>query len=179
MDISRVRLILLDRDGVINAKIDGGYVNSLSDFRVNPEIFAFLKCFSDLEIRVAIVTNQQGLGLGITSFTNFFEIQGYFFDECLKRGLPAPHLFYCPHLDGECECRKPKSAMISAALETFRLDANQALLIGDSVTDISAANLENILSIHLINGEDEVCNCTANVHLSKIDEITNFFNLDN
>jgi D-glycero-D-manno-heptose 1,7-bisphosphate phosphatase len=169
-----LKLVLLDRDGVINKKVPGGYVNSIEDFEINLEIFDFLKFLEARTIRTAIVTNQQGLGKGVTKFPNFHLIQGFFAQECIQRNLTPPQLFYCPHLEGTCECRKPKSNMLLAAMKTFDVTPDKCLMIGDSVSDVSAGKSILIKTVHF--GETNYCFkiCQADAHFADFIQIAEF-----
>jgi D-glycero-D-manno-heptose 1,7-bisphosphate phosphatase len=174
-----LKLILLDRDGVINEKIDEGYVNSLENFILKPGIFEFLKLIEGYGIRTAIVTNQQGLGKLTTSYTEFFRIHGFFADECARQSITPPTLFYCPHIAGTCLCRKPETGMLLAALEYSQVFPQEVLLIGDSETDVSAAKSIGIQSIHLSsNSLHTKCNCGAEFHLSTIDSCAKLLTIE-
>jgi D-glycero-D-manno-heptose 1,7-bisphosphate phosphatase len=169
-------LVLLDRDGVINRKVIGGYVNSIEDFEINFEIFDFLKFLDARRIRTAIVTNQQGLGKGITSFLNFHLIHGLFAQECIQRKITPPQLFYCPHLEGTCECRKPKSNMLLAAMKMFNASSVECLMIGDSDSDICAAKNISLKAVHFVEDDCDVKNCQADGHFSEFNRIIQFIN---
>jgi D-glycero-D-manno-heptose 1,7-bisphosphate phosphatase len=166
-----LKLILLDRDGVINQKIAGGYVNSLETFTLMPGIFEFLKLIEGYKIRTAIVTNQQGLGKHVTSYTNFYHIQGFFADECVKQNITPPALFYCPHIADTCQCRKPDTGLLRAATSTFDVSEKECLLVGDSESDIESANRMGIPSIHF--GSSITCHplCTAQHHVNDFETL--------
>jgi D-glycero-D-manno-heptose 1,7-bisphosphate phosphatase len=159
-----LKLVLFDRDGVINSRVNDGYINSLEDFVINLEVFDFLKFLDASKSRTAIVTNQQGLGKGDTSFPDFYLIQGAFAQACIQRNITPPQLFYCPHLEGTCECRKPKTGMLRAAMATFDVQPEECLLIGDSKSDIECAQNLGVASIHF--GFNVMCEptCKAQLH---------------
>lgn len=167
-----LKLVLLDRDGVINRQIKGGYVNALEDFVVNLGVYDLLKFLDSVKIRTAIVTNQQGLGKGETNFLDFFLIQGTFAQECVRRGIMPPQLFYCPHIEGTCECRKPKLGLLLAAMSTFGVSPDECLLIGDSVSDTASAIQLQMPSLHFIAGNACDSTCPALSHPRDFIEMT-------
>lgn len=166
------KLVLLDRDGVVNRKMDEGYVNSLEDFIVNLEIFDFLRFLDAQSIKTAIITNQQGLAKGVTNFLNFHLIQGTFAQECIQRNAVPPQLFYCPHLEGTCECRKPKTGLLRGAMSTFNVHPEECILIGDSDSDIECAQKLGILSIHFRPGTTCNFNCNAALHANNFENLS-------
>ena len=66
-----------------------------------------------------------------------------------KLGGKIEKIYYCSHLSSvNCDCRKPKSGMLLKAKEDFpEIDFEKSILIGDSDTDIIAAENVNIKSI--------------------------------
>ena len=67
-----------------------------------------------------------------------------------KNSCKITKIYYCPHHPNEnCKCRKPKTGMIEQAVEDFKIDLSNALLIGDSDSDIQAANKMKIKSIKI------------------------------
>ena len=170
------KLILLDRDGVINRKIDKGYVNSKDQFELNDGILEFLDYLETQKMRTAIITNQQGLSKGVTNYSIFFEIQGAFAQICVDRKITPPQLFYCPHLENSCFCRKPLGGMLKAAMATFNAASIETLLVGDMPLDIKAAQTLGVRSVHLTLGQEDSlkCGCEATLHANSFDEISYF-----
>lgn len=160
------KLVLLDRDGVINRKIDKGYVNSVNQFELNDGILEFLDYLETHKIKTAIITNQQGLSKGETSYSSFFEIQGTFAQICFERKITPPQLFYCPHLENSCFCRKPQSGMLKAAMATFNAESIDTLLVGDMPSDIKAAQILGVRTVHLTLGQENSYNCDCNATLN-------------
>lgn len=173
--VKNKKLILMDRDGVLNKRQDNGYISSLDTFELLPGTIEFLRLIDAETTKVVIVTNQQGIAKGLMSFSDFFSIQGWFFDFCKGAGIEPPHLFYCPHLEGTCKCRKPKTGMLQAALRTFEIAADDALLLGDSKTDIEAADSLGIDSIHIDSQDPGRCSCNAICHVADLIEVIDLF----
>src|SRR5487761_1760049 len=64
-DVQQVKFILLDRDGVINRRIPGGYVTRAEEFVFLPGVLGALKRLTDMGVKVIVVSNQAGVGKGL------------------------------------------------------------------------------------------------------------------
>jgi histidinol-phosphate phosphatase family protein len=142
--------LFLDRDGVINYKIDG-YVQFFSEFKFIKDVPESIARLSDYFERIIIVTNQQGVGKKIMTEDQLFILHDKMISEINKIGGEIEKIYYCLHLESEnCSCRKPKSGMLLKAKEDFPdIDFAKSILIGDSDTDIIAAKNVNIKSIQV------------------------------
>ncbi len=131
-------LILLDRDGTLIENVS--FLKDPSRVRVLPGVPEGLKELQDHGFVLAIVTNQQGMGLGYFSYDEFVAVNSAMFRELSKAGVRISRVFYCPHsfADG-CECRKPGTKLVIDALSYFGAEADRCFLIGDSKDDVIAA----------------------------------------
>lgn len=174
------RALFLDRDGVIN--VDKHYVYKSTDFEFCEGIFELCQFFLEKKFQIFVITNQSGIARGYYSEEDFAKLSSFMLEKFLEKNIIITKIYHCPHLEN-CECRKPKPGMILKALEEFRLDATQSLLIGDNITDIEAG---------FKAGLKELCLVGANSHLAgkiysekneeilykkfaNLDEITSYF----
>ena len=128
--------MFLDRDGVINQKpAPHDYVRTWSDFHFLPNITDWIRLFNALGYLVIVISNQRGVARGIMSATGVEEIHRKMIAELARRGAIIDDIFYCPHQDGECNCRKPLPGLVVQAQEKWDLDFSKSLLIGDSDAD--------------------------------------------
>jgi len=128
--------VFLDRDGVINQKpAPHDYVRTWSDFHFLPNITDWIRLFNALGYLVIVISNQRGVARGIMSATGVEEIHRKMIAELARRGAIIDDIFYCPHQDGECNCRKPLPGLVVQAQEKWDLDFSKSLLIGDSDAD--------------------------------------------
>ena len=67
MDTSDFDTLFLDRDGVINKKLDGKYVRNWEEFTFIPNVLSSISKLSRLFNRIILITNQQGIGKGLMS----------------------------------------------------------------------------------------------------------------
>lgn len=131
--------IFLDRDGVINERVIGGYVTSWREFRFLPSSLDALRDLSFLNLPVVVITNQQGIGKGLMSESDLAEIHERMVDAVSAHGGRIDAIYHCPHLrESDCECRKPKPGMLRRASLDLGIDLPQSWLVGDSWSDIAA-----------------------------------------
>ena len=145
--------LFLDRDGVINVKLDGQYVKNPDDFEFMIGAKAAISKLSKIFNRILIVTNQQGIEKGIMSDNDLCVLHEYMLFELKKNGGVVDKIYYCPHLAAEnCNCRKPNSGMIQQAIIDFpEIKIENSYLIGDSDTDILAGNKMGLVTVKVDN----------------------------
>lgn len=144
-----IELLLLDRDGVINERIIDGYVTDETQLTFIDSTFNFLSQNKSLIKNIGVVTNQQGIGKELFSTCDLIKIHEKVSQQFLNFGLVAPAYFVCPHLSETCECRKPKPLLLLDAMDYFNVTKESTLMIGDSISDVLAANAAGVNVIHL------------------------------
>ena len=134
--------LFLDRDGVINKKLEGRYVTNFDEFVFIKNSDIAIRKLHKIFRRILIVTNQQGIGKGIMTEDdlNLLHLQ-------MQRKLNPDFdlidkIYFCPCLEGDsCNCRKPKTGMLEEAKLDFpEIIIKNSFLIGDSESDIEAGN---------------------------------------
>jgi histidinol-phosphate phosphatase family protein len=145
--------LFLDRDGVINVKLDGRYVKNTDEFEFMIGAETAISKLSKIFNRILIVTNQQGIAKGIMSDKDLGVLHNYMLFELKKNGGVIDKIYYCPHLAGEnCSCRKPNPGMIQQAIIDFpEIKVEDSYLIGDSDTDILAGNKTGLITVKVDN----------------------------
>lgn len=137
--------LFLDRDGVIN--VDHGYVHSPEQTEWVPDIFSFCAAARDAGYLLVVVTNQAGIGRGYYDDAQFRAYSEWMHENFHQRGVPLTAIYYCPchphALEGvyrrKCDCRKPAPGMLLRAAADMGIDLESSMLVGDSVSDIQAA----------------------------------------
>jgi histidinol-phosphate phosphatase family protein len=134
------RFVLLDRDGVINQRIPGGYVTSWAQFKFLPGVLEALRALANANISVLIVSNQACVGKGLLTSEKLYEITQRLLMEVESNGGKIHGVYYCPHRpDDACNCRKPKPGLLTKAQSEHGFHFEETPLIGDSETDLIAA----------------------------------------
>jgi len=140
IDFSRVKFVFLDRDGVINQNApDGGYVTSWEDIRILPGVERAIALLNHASRKVIVVTNQRGIALGRLSEPDLLSLHEDLQRHLESLGAHLDAIYFCPHDDGECNCRKPAPGLFEFAFRDFpeTLPGN-SVMIGDSNSDILA-----------------------------------------
>ena len=135
------KIILIDRDGVINKKASRGeYISKWEDFIWIKETRIAMKLMANEGFKFIIISNQAGIARGIISFTELEKIHNNMKNELQNDDIEILDIYICPHhWNEECFCRKPKPGMLLQASKDhlFRLD--KTLYIGDDPRDVEAA----------------------------------------
>ena len=101
--------VLLDRDGVINRRIIGGYVTCWEEFIFLPRALEGLRLLTEKNYQVAVVSNQAGVGKGLMTAADLQEITHKFIQDVEAHGGRICSVYYCTHrVEDNCSCRKPK-----------------------------------------------------------------------
>lgn len=142
--------IFLDRDGVINRRILGGYVTHWRQFTFVRGIKTALARLSRMGIPLIVVSNQAGVGKGLVTRRALRDITERFVAALAKAGARIDAVYYCPHTPADnCPCRKPRPGLLRQAARDFRLDLKRSVLIGDSASDLDAARAVHCPAIFL------------------------------
>ena len=132
--------LFLDRDGVINKKLEQRYVTNFDEFVFIKNSDIAIRKLHKIFKRILIVTNQQGIGKGIMTEDdlNLLHLQ-------MQRKLSVDFdlidkIYFCPCLEVDnCNCRKPKTGMLeNAKLDFPDMKIEDSFLVGDSDSDIIA-----------------------------------------
>jgi D-glycero-D-manno-heptose 1,7-bisphosphate phosphatase len=145
--------LFLDRDGVINKKLEARYVRNFSEFRFMQGALQAISKLSSVFQRVIIITNQQGISKGIMSVSELNELHIKMLERVEESGGRIDKIYYCPHLkETNCMCRKPKPGMIERAIIDYpNIIIKKSYLIGDSESDIEAGKAMNLKTFKVNN----------------------------
>jgi D-glycero-D-manno-heptose 1,7-bisphosphate phosphatase len=130
------KVVFLDRDGTIN--VDHGYVYRVSDWEFVEKAPEALKKLQDAGFKLAVVTNQSGIGRGYYALDDMHALHEHMRSELQKEGVTIDALAFCPHdPDLDCECRKPAPGMARQIEEQLgEIDYAASWTIGDKDKDI-------------------------------------------
>lgn len=144
--------LFLDRDGVINRKLDKDYVKSLNEFEFIPGALDSIVSLSNFFGRLIIVTNQQGIGKGVMTEEDLNQIHSFLLEKVRKMGGNIDAIYHAPQLEEEgSPMRKPGIGMSLQAKKDFpEIDFTKSIIIGDSKKDLEFGKRANMISV-LIN----------------------------
>ncbi|WP_287918425.1 HAD-IIIA family hydrolase, partial [Tibeticola sp.] len=112
MSATRSRLVILDRDGVINADSDA-YIKSAEEWQPLPGSLDAIARLKAAGWRVAVATNQSGLARGLFDRAALDAMHQKFADLLAERGAAVDLIVWCPHgPDAGCDCRKPRPGLL-------------------------------------------------------------------
>ncbi len=148
-------LIILDRDGVINEDSDA-YIKSLVEWiPISGSIEAIAK-LSKAGYIVTVATNQSGIGRGLFDLD---ELENMHNKLCLlveEAGGTIDGIFYCPHVpEDACNCRKPKSGLLSSIELELGVNVKNAYMVGDSLRDLEAGFNKGCVPILVKTGKGQ------------------------
>jgi len=134
-----MKLVILDRDGVINYDSDQ-FIKSPAEWRPIPGSPEAIALLNQAGFRVVLATNQSGIGRGLLDMATLNEIHDKMFKALGQAGARIDAFFYCPHqADAQCDCRKPKPGMLEEIGRRFHTSLTAVPCVGDSLRDLQAA----------------------------------------
>ncbi|NLO70046.1 MAG: HAD family hydrolase [Porphyromonadaceae bacterium] len=151
------KALFLDRDGVINHQIVGGYVTRLEEFEFHANVLAALEILADSFDYIFIVTNQQGIGKGVFSQKDLDEIHQFMLNNITENGGRIDKIYVCPDLaKNNSTCRKPNIGMGIQALRDFPgIEVSHSVMVGDTESDMEFGRRLGLKTIFLTNGNQD------------------------
>lgn len=144
-DSLRKPAAFLDRDGTLNH--DNGYTHKIEEFRWMGNAKAAIRTLNDAGYLVFVVTNQAGIARGYYDCAAVDALHSWMQDDLASMGAHIDDFRYCPHhpqgtvpeLAIACDCRKPKSGMLTSLIDQWMPDTSRSFMLGDSDKDAEAA----------------------------------------
>jgi D-glycero-D-manno-heptose 1,7-bisphosphate phosphatase len=163
-------LIILDRDGCINEKIQGQqYIYELEKFFVPEDVVTFVRACFNRGYQLAVATNQQGVSKQIYSIKDVVKLHEELLRKIDIENLDFP-IFICPHSEeSKCYCRKPNPGLLENALDYFKVDNQKAIFIGDSLSDYLAAQEIEMDFIYLDRLSEYTFSCPEHITNLSVD----------
>ena len=149
------RLIVLDRDGVINHDSDQ-FIKSPDEWRPIPGSLEAIARLNHAGYRVVVATTQSGVGRGLLDFSTLSAIHDKMHRALAHVGGRVDAIFYCPHTaESRCECRKPKAGMLREIGVRFNVDLTGVACVGDGLRDLQAAQTVGAQPMLVLTGKGE------------------------
>ena len=149
------KLIVLDRDGVINHESDQ-FIKSPEEWRPIPGSLEAIARLNHAGFRVVVATNQSGIGRGLFDMATLNAIHEKMHKALAQAGGRIDAVFFCPHTaDAQCECRKPKPGMLEEIGRRFGVEMTGVPAVGDSSRDLLAAEIVGAQPFLVLTGKGE------------------------
>jgi D-glycero-D-manno-heptose 1,7-bisphosphate phosphatase len=150
-----MKLIILDRDGVINEDSDG-YIKSPEEWLPIPGSLEAIARLTRAGYRVAVATNQSGVARGLFDMDTLQRIHDKMRRAVAAAGGEIAAIFFCPHGPDEvCGCRKPQPGLLREIAAHFNMNLGGVPAVGDSLRDIQAAQAVGAKPILVRTGNGE------------------------
>ena len=149
------KLIILDRDGVINYDSDH-FIKSPAEWLPIPGSLEAIARLNQSGYRVVVATNQSGVGRGLFDMDTLVAIHDKMHKSLAAVGGRLDAIFYCPHAaDSKCDCRKPRPGMFERIGAKFNVDLAGVPAVGDSLRDLQAAAAVGARPYLVLTGKGE------------------------
>lgn len=134
-----MKLIILDRDGVINQDSDD-YIKTVDEFIPLPGSLEAIARLHQAGYRVTVATNQSGIARGYYDIATLNAMHDKLRRLLSNLGAGIDMIAFCPHgPDDNCDCRKPKPGLYREIAKRFETSLEGVPIIGDSLRDLQAA----------------------------------------
>ena len=150
-----MKLLILDRDGVINQDSDA-YIKSLDEWIPIPGSIEAIAQLSKAGWTVAVATNQSGIARGYYSLATLDAMHARLRELVAAQGGEVGLIVYCPHgPDDGCDCRKPRPGMLRTIANHYAVDLAGVWFVGDSKGDLEAARAVDAQPVLVRTGKGE------------------------
>ena len=148
------RYVILDRDGVINRNpqyLD--YIRKPVQFRLLPGVRRALKMLGAAGFKMAVISNQAGVGKGLFSKDDLDAINRKMLRQLKAFGVRISKTCYCIHDPQEnCACRKPNTGLLNIAIGRDSVDLHNSFFVGDTERDAVTGHRFGIKTIAVLSG---------------------------
>ncbi len=150
--------VFLDRDGTINEQM--GYINHISRFHMLPRSAAAIRLLNDNHVPVVIISNQSGLARGYFPEELLDSVHEKMRQMLAEEGAHVDGIYFCPHHPEakqekyriNCQCRKPKTGLLTKAAAELGIDLSKSYVVGDRWSDLKTAARCKAIGILVLTG---------------------------
>ena len=152
------RILFIDRDGTLVEEPADNQVDDLGKIRLVADVIPSLLQLRDHGYRFVMVSNQDGLGSDSFPQQQFQRCQDHILALFASQGISFDEIFICPHTaDAGCDCRKPRTGLLTAFLAAHSIDLGASAVIGDRDSDLQLAERIGIRGFLIETGNATRC----------------------
>lgn len=149
--------LFLDRDGVINHEKEKDYIHTWDEFRFYEGVKEAMAVFAKKFRHIIVITNQRGIGKGVTRMEDVERIHKNMKAEIEKAGGRIDAVYFSPDVEDTSPDRKPNNGMGLRAMKDFPdIDNAKAIMIGNTLSDMQFGRNMGIKTIFLPTTRPEV-----------------------
>jgi D-glycero-D-manno-heptose 1,7-bisphosphate phosphatase len=150
-----MKLVILDRDGVINYDSDA-YIRNPDEWKPIPGSLEAVVRLNQAGYRVVLATNQSGIGRGLFEMATLNAIHDRLHRALGQLGGRIDAIFFCPHAQEEgCPCRKPKAGLFEQIGHRLNISLHGVPSVGDALRDLQAAAAAGAQPILVLTGKGQ------------------------
>lgn len=152
---TELKLIILDRDGVINRDSDN-FIKSPDEWiPIEGSIEAIARLYM-AGYTIVVATNQSGITRGLFDPVTLHAMHAKMHALVAELGGKIDSIYFCPHgPDDDCDCRKPKPGMLSQIAKQYGIELQDVPAVGDSFRDLQAAESAGAKPVLVLTGKGE------------------------
>jgi D-glycero-D-manno-heptose 1,7-bisphosphate phosphatase len=170
------KVILLDRDGVINYD-SLEYIKSTDEFIPIPESINAIARLSKAGYKIGVATNQSGVSRGLYSEKELLAINQKMVNAVKEAGGSIDSIEYCIHLpEQHCLCRKPKPGMLHALAKKLQCSLLDVPFVGDRVSDIQVAQAVGASPVIIVSAMTDKINLKHYSQVPVYDSLASYVN---
>lgn len=148
-----MKVIILDRDGVINEDSDD-YIRSPEEWIPIPGSLEAIARLHHAGWRILVASNQSGLARGYFTIDDLNAMHRKMNRELARHGASVEAVFFCPHAPADgCQCRKPRPGLLEDIARRLQLDLTGVPVVGDSLRDVQAARAVGASPVLVLTGK--------------------------
>jgi D-glycero-D-manno-heptose 1,7-bisphosphate phosphatase len=148
-----MKLVILDRDGVINQDSDS-FIKSPEEWKPIPGSLEAIARLNHAGYQVILATNQSGVGRGLFEVSTLNAIHDRMHRALAHMGGRIDAIFFCPHSqEANCSCRKPRAGLLEEIARRFNVDLKGVPSIGDALRDLQASATVGAAPILVLTGK--------------------------
>ena len=145
------KVAFLDRDGTVIEEKD--FIRTPDEIEFIPGSIEAIKILKKLDYKIIVISNQSGIGRGILTVEMVAKVNEGFLKKLKKENAEIDALYFCPHHpEDNCDCRKPRTSLIQKAVEEQKLDLEDAVVIGDKLSDVELGKKLGAKTVLVLTG---------------------------